>query len=92
MPKPSEKRELEKLVLYCAADDDLALEDDEDTLLILTLLQSQRYTIPRSTVPKSFEWWETVCSSFSDDLFRTQLRMNQAAFQHLVSLISGTHI
>ncbi|ODM88990.1 putative nuclease HARBI1, partial [Orchesella cincta] len=62
--------------------------DDEECMLLLTLLESQRYMMPRTVVPKSLHWWETAIPLFDDDMFRTQFRMSRDSCNHLLELIS----
>jgi hypothetical protein len=94
MPSKSNKQEIKELclVLWGSADLFLGSEDDEeDIATFMWLLELCRYSMERSTIPKSSAWISTVlCSEdFDDKRFRSQLRMERQAFVNVLSLIRG---
>jgi hypothetical protein len=96
MPSQSEKSQLKELVLLIGfgglAEIGVfeALLDDDDVLVMLTILETTRYLQPRTPIPKSIHWFETVLPVLDDNRFRTQLRMGKQAFCDLLVLLKGT--
>jgi len=51
------------------------LLDEEECLLLLTLLEVSRYMTPRLPVPKSIHWLNSVLPQLDDKRFRAQIRI-----------------
>lgn len=98
MPKQSNRAELQQLLLYFGIDghlsEDDALLSHEEILAFLVLLETQRFAIQKTFVPKTSQWWQLAFNNldYDDTLFKSQFRMGRDAFHFVLQQLAGNVI
>jgi hypothetical protein len=98
MPKISNKRALIKRMCEDTALEVLHAPDHEvdrvfdDFLQDFLIVKSMRTTVPRSIVPKSDAWYQSVLPELDDHRFKQFLRMRRQDFAFLLTLIEGHEV